>query len=157
EGGNLAQKLKVGLLPPRQAAQWIAALASAVQFAHESGFMHRDLKPANILIATDERPKISDFGLARLIDTGPEYTHTSVRIGTPSYMAREQAVGKPSAIGPAVDIYALGAVLYETLTGKPPFQGESMADTERKVIAEDPVAPARLNPDIPRDLETICL
>jgi serine/threonine-protein kinase len=157
EGGNLALKLGGRPLPPRQAAELIAPLASAVQFAHMSGFMHRDLKPANILITAEGKPKISDFGLARPIDASPEYTHSGVRLGTPNYMAPEQAAGKSSAIGPAVDIYALGAVLYETITGRPPHQGESAADTEHKVIAEDPIAPSRHNPRIPRDLETICL
>jgi eukaryotic-like serine/threonine-protein kinase len=157
EGGSLAQTLQGHPLPPQQAAELIATLASAVQFAHKIGFMHRDLKPANILMAADGKPKISDFGLARPIDAGPEFTHTGVRIGTPNYMAPEQAAGKPSAIGAAVDIYALGAILYESLTGRPPFVGESAADTERKVMHEDPIAPSRLHPNIPRDLETICL
>jgi serine/threonine-protein kinase len=157
EGGSLAQKLGGRPLPPRQAAELIATLACGVQFAHQSGFMHRDLKPGNVLLTADGVPKITDFGLARPIDGGPEFTLTGARIGTPSYMAPEQALGKTSALGPAVDIYALGAVLYEMLTGRPPFEGESAADTERKVIADEPVPPSRRNARVPRDLETICL
>ena len=116
EGGSLA--LMGRPLPPRQAAELIAKLANAVQFAHKSGFMHRDLKPANILITAEGIPKISDFGLARSIDAGPEYTYTGIRIGTPTYMAPEQAAGKPSAIGPAVDIYALGGVALRNAYGQ---------------------------------------
>jgi serine/threonine-protein kinase len=157
EGGSLAQQQDGRPLPPRRAAELIAALACAVQFAHKSGFMHRDLKPGNILLTPDGVPKITDFGLARPIDGGPEFTLTGARIGTPSYMAPEQALGKTSAIGPAVDIYALGAVLYELLTGRPPFVGESATATERQVIADEPVPPSRRNRHVPRDLETICL
>jgi serine/threonine-protein kinase len=157
EGGSLAQHLAGTALPPRRAAHVVARLACAVQFAHQSGFIHRDLKPGNILLAADGTAKITDFGLVRPIDSGPEFTLSGARIGTPSYMSPEQALGKASAIGPAVDIYALGAVLYEMLTGRPPFHGESAADTERKVIAEEPVPPSRLNAKVPRDLETICL
>jgi serine/threonine-protein kinase len=118
--------------------------------------MHRDLKPDNILLTADGMAKITDFGLARPL-AGPELTLTGARIGTPSYMAPEQALGKTSALGPAVDIYALGAVLYELLTGRPPFEGESAAETERQVIADEPVPPSRRNAKVPRDLETICL
>jgi serine/threonine-protein kinase len=157
EGGSLAQKIAGTPQPVRQAAELVATLASAVQFAHQSGIMHRDLKPANILLATDGTPKITDFGLARSIQEGPRLTLTGARLGTPSYMAPEQALGKTSALGPAVDIYALGAVLYELLTGKPPFEGPTAAETERRVIYEEPVPPSRSNVRVPRDLETICL
>src|SRR5262249_42693577 len=109
------------------------------------------------LLTADGTPKIADFGLARRFEGGPALTMSGVRVGTPSYMAPEQALGKARTIGPAADIYALGALLYEMLTGRPPFRGETAAETERQVVAEEPVPPSRLNGTVPRDLETICL
>jgi len=157
EGGSLAQKLAGTPQPARQAAALLATLAAAVHAAHATGTIHRDLKPANILLAADGTPKVSDFGLARRLDGDTALTRTGTVLGTPSYMAPEQVEGKPDAVGPATDVYALGAVLYELLTGRPPFRAETAAETLRQVISQDPVPPSRLNAKVPRDLETICL
>lgn len=156
-GGSLAEKLAGVVQPAREAAEMIGALARAVQAAHESGIVHRDLKPANILLADDGTLKIADFGLARRLDQDSDLTRTGARIGTPSYMAPEQITGNLAAIGPAVDVFALGAILYEMLTGRPPFRGDSLSDTERRLTTQEAVPPSQVNPRAPRDLETICL
>jgi serine/threonine protein kinase/WD40 repeat protein len=156
-GGNLAQKLAVGPLPPRRAAALVQALASAVQAAHEAGVVHRDLKPGNVLLAADGIPKITDFGLAKKLEGTSQLTATGAIVGTPSYMAPEQAAGEGKRVGPAADVYSLGAILYECLTGRPPFQAATTVDTLLQVVADPPVPPSQLQPGIPAHLEAICL
>jgi serine/threonine protein kinase/peroxiredoxin len=157
EGGSLAQKLDGTPQSSRQASQLIEALARAMEVAHQHNIVHRDLKPANVLLTRDGTPKITDFGLAKQMDSEQGQTRSGAILGTPSYMAPEQAAGRTRQIGPAADVYALGAILYELLTGRPPFRGETPMDTMFQAIAEDPVPPTRLQPKVPRDLETICL
>jgi eukaryotic-like serine/threonine-protein kinase len=156
EGGSLASTLAGTPRPAREAAHLVETLARAVHAAHGQGVVHRDLKPANILLTADAAPKITDFGLAKLLDSDPGNTRSGAIVGTPSYMAPEQARGG-EAVGPAADVYALGAILYELLTGRPPFKGETALETALQVMHEDPVPPARLQPKLPRDLETVCL
>jgi WD40 repeat protein len=156
EEGSLVQRLRGDPQPLAPAVRLVETLAQAIHYAHQHGIVHRDLKPANILL-DQTVPKITDFGLARRLDKKASGPHSSEVVGTPSYMAPEQAAGKSQAAGPAADVYALGAILYEMLTGRPPFKGATPVDTVVQVIHEEPLRPGRLRPKLPRDLETICL
>jgi serine/threonine protein kinase len=175
-GGSLADRLDGTPVLPNSAAQLIETLARAMHYAHERGIVHRDLKPANILLVrggmvsgewsqdtTDHsplathQPKIADFGLAKMLDQQQGQTQSGAIVGTPSYMAPEQAMAEKKQVGPAADVYALGAMLYELLTGRPPFRAATPLDTLLQVATEEPVPPSRLLPKAPRDLETICL
>jgi len=157
EGGSLAARLAEAVLAPREAAKLLSQLAKAVHFAHVNGVVHRDLKPSNVLLDRDGTPKLSDFGLAKLLDDDDgNQTKTGIVLGTPAYMAPEQAAdGK--AVGPAADVYGLGAILYECLTGRPPFKGATALDTLGRIRTHEPILPGRLQPGIPRDIQTICL
>jgi serine/threonine-protein kinase len=157
-GGSLANKLAATPLPARAAAELLETLARAMDYAHRRGIVHRDLTPANILLTADGVPKITDFGLAKLLVGGGDVrTQTGSILGTPSYMAPEQAEGRNGAIGPAADVYALGAILYEMLAGRPPFRAATPLETVQQVLAQEPVSLRRLQPKVPLDLETICL
>jgi serine/threonine protein kinase len=172
EGGSLA---RAPLGPPRQAAQLVLELAEAMHCAHERGIVHRDLKPANVLLSVSDAsqkrpgerrsceaslnnvvPKITDFGLAKRLEEQGQ-THSGAILGTPSYMAPEQAEGRSRQVGPLADVYALGAILYELLAGRPPFTGETAVEVLLRVVSLEPVPPGKLRPDVPRDLESVCL
>jgi hypothetical protein len=157
EGGSLEKRLKGEPQAPMETAKLVRTLAGAVATAHAHGVVHRDLKPSNVLFTVDGTPKIADYGLAKLLDQDLGLTGTGQSPGTPRYMAPEQAGLKPYRVGPATDIYALGAILYEMLTGRPPFGGVNISETMEQVRTQDPVPPTRLQPKVPRDLETICL
>jgi WD40 repeat protein len=157
DGGSLAEKFAGRPVPARQAAQLVEPLARAVHYAHQHGVIHRDLKPGNVLLTADGVPKITDFGLAKQLDADLGQTRSGALLGTPPYMAPEQAEGKTRQIGPTTDVYALGAILYELLTGRPPFRGATALETLDQVRSAEPVSPGRLVPKLPRDLETICL
>jgi serine/threonine protein kinase len=157
EGGSFDKRLAGQPLTPRQAAEFVRTLAEAVQYTHDKQVVHRDLKPANVILTADGRPLITDFGLAKRLDSDTQLSGSKAVLGTPAYMAPEQARGDTRAVGPVVDVYALGAILYECLTGKPPFQGATSHEVLHKVMHEQPAPPTQLRPVISADLEAVCL
>lgn len=156
-GEGLDRILAQGPMEPRRAARMALKLANALKYAHCEGVVHRDLKPGNILIDENDEPRITDFGLAKRLDADQQLTATGQTLGTPSYMAPEQASGKSAAIGPAADIYSLGGVLYAMLTGRPPFLGDTSLSTILQVLEREPEPPSHFCAAIDEDLETICL
>ncbi|MBI5388740.1 MAG: protein kinase [Verrucomicrobia bacterium] len=156
-GRSLSELLREGPLPARQAAAHLHAIAGAVQHAHERGVLHRDLKPSNVLLDAAGQPRVTDFGLAKLLEGGPEVTCSGAVVGSPGYMAPEQAAGQSSHASVRSDVYSLGAILYDLLCARPPFQADTALETMRLVQQAEPVPPRLLNPRLPRDLETICL
>jgi serine/threonine protein kinase len=157
ERGSLSRHLAGRPLPMREAVELVRTLAGAVQYAHEKKIVHRDLKPANVVLTADGRPLITDFGLAKRLDSDTAVTFSEAILGTASYMAPEQAEGRTREVGPPVDIYALGAILYEVLTGRPPFRSDDWHATVWQVINDEPEPPTRLRPDVPLELESVCL
>ena len=164
EGGSLAEKFDRVPQDPLEAAALVETISNAIQYSHELGILHRDLKPGNIMLAADGTVKVTDFGLAKNFSTSADdptreagLTRTGEILGTPGYMPPEQASGVVSGLGPATDVYSLGAILYDALTGRPPFQAPDALQTILMVLAMEPVSPRTLQPKVPRDLETICL
>ncbi len=157
EGTNLSELVREGPLPAGKAATLVKTIAEAIHYAHQRGTLHRDLKPQNILIDATGQPRITDFGLAKLTKADSGVTQTGAVMGSPSYMPPEQASGRPDQVGPASDVYSIGAILYELLTGRPPFRGESPLATLQQVLNEEAIQPSKLNPNAPPDLDAICL
>jgi WD40 repeat protein/tRNA A-37 threonylcarbamoyl transferase component Bud32 len=157
EGGNLANHMTERLHDPRGSAQLVTTIARAVHYAHQRGILHRDLKPANILLDSKGEVHVTDFGLAKKLAKGSMLTYSNAIVGTPSYMSPEQATGQANRLTTAADVYALGAILYELLTGRPPFKSTTPIDTLAQVVNEDPLPPRRLQAAVPRDLEVVCL
>jgi eukaryotic-like serine/threonine-protein kinase len=157
EGQSLSHRLADGPLPPREAAELIGSVCEAIEFAHQHGVIHRDLKPANILLDKNGNPRVTDFGLGKRIEGDSGLTGSGQIMGTPRYMPPEQAGGSRGDVGPAADVYALGATLYALITGRPPFQAATPLDTVLLVVEAEPVPPSRLVPRLPRDLDTVCL
>ncbi len=156
-GPTLARLAGHEPLPARRAAGYLKTIAEAIHYAHERGILHRDLKPSNVLIDADDQPRVTDFGLARRFDGDSQVTITGQVLGSPNYIPPEQALGKRGKVSRPSDVYALGAMLFHLLTGRPPFQGETVADTLEQVLNTEPLGLRFLNPSVPRDLETICL
>ncbi len=156
EGRSLADLTREKPVPARRAAQWLKTIAEAVHYAHQRGVLHRDLKPSNVLVDKADVPHVTDFGLAKRIETGEALTQTGQVLGTPSYMPPEQADPKRGEAAATSDVYSLGAVLYHALTARPPFMAETLTQTLRLVAEAEPVSLRLLNPGVPRDLETIC-
>ena len=157
EGGSLDRRLNGTPWPARRAAELVSQVAAGVAKAHRQGIVHRDLKPGNILLAADGTPKVSDFGAAKSLGDDSGFTKTDSIMGSPGYMSPEQAEGKNKNVGPLADVYALGAILYELLTGRPLFRGATALETLEQVKATEPVPPSRMVPGLSRDLETIAL
>jgi eukaryotic-like serine/threonine-protein kinase len=157
EGGQLDEVVKREPIPIRRAVELIAKVARTVHYAHEHGILHRDIKPGNILLDKKDEPLLTDFGLARLIETESTVTRTNEVLGTPSYMAPEQAAGEHTNLSRTTDVYGLGAVLYQLLTGHPPFAGGTTYETIRLLRDTEPRTPRSLNSKIDRELSTICL
>jgi tRNA A-37 threonylcarbamoyl transferase component Bud32 len=156
-GRDLAELIKEKPLSPAEAAKLLQTIAEAVHYAHQRGTLHRDLKPHNVLINESGAPRITDFGLAKQLTNQSEQTQSGTVMGSPSYMPPEQALGRLGELGPASDVYSLGAILYQMLTGRVPFQGATAVETLQQVVEQEPAAPTKLNPAVPPDLETICL
>jgi WD40 repeat protein len=157
DGRSLAEVLRQGPLSPRQAAEYARVIADAIHYAHSRGVLHRDVKPSNVLLDAFDQVRLTDFGLAKKIDGSGDLTVTGEILGSPNYLSPEQAEGRHAQVGPPTDIYGVGALLYELLTGRPPFMAQSIQDTLLHIRDTDPVAPQRLNPAVPRDLNTITL
>ena len=157
EGATLSERLAAGPMPPREAATLLAKACRAIHYAHQHGVLHRDLKPSNILIDSKASRTSPTSAWPRQIEADSNLTRTGAVLGTPSYMAPEQAAGNRGQLGPASDVYSLGAILYQMLTGRPPFQAASPVDTVLLVLEQDPVPPRLLNPKADRDLEMIAL
>jgi WD40 repeat protein/tRNA A-37 threonylcarbamoyl transferase component Bud32 len=157
DGQSLSSQLVDHPLAPREAADLVGKVAQALQYAHDKGVIHRDLKPANVLLDKDGQPKLTDFGLAKRLEGDSNLTGTGQILGTPSYMPPEQAAGRVTEVRETADVYSLGAILYATLTGRPPFQADNPLDTLMQVLEREPVSPRTLNAKVPDDLETICL
>ena len=157
EGQSVQERIRNGPLPAREAAVIVRRVARAIEYAHQQGVIHRDLKPANILLDKNGQPQVTDFGLAKMVGGKDELTATGQAMGTPSYMPPEQVAAKSRKLGPPADIYSLGATLYAIVAGRPPFQASTAIDTMIQVLEQEPVSPRALNPQVERDLETICL